>query len=589
TAPAAIPATRTAANAQPATARASSLPAPLADLPPLNLDLAEMAASDVATSSRDMLRGMKTGDLGTESPFIPPRSAREGGVAAADGVDEAVAGILGDIDGRLAEGNLLVVWLLDASISLVDDRRQIAQRLEPFYQGIGIRDKKTQTVFSNAVVAFGNQTKELVKPTHFNGKIVRAVNNVPIDESGLENVMTAVEQCVHKYRGRWKDDMLIVVWTDESGDDILRLEQTIRLCREQRVVVTVVGPSSVLGSERGSHQYTDPASGFSFLLPVKRGPDTSLPERLMIPYWHASLFNAWQKNGAVVAQGVQGFGGPHRERLLSGFGPYALTRLALQTGGSFTLLDRPADRGPFDLHKLRDYLPDYNAAEHYLQETQSQPLRQAVSTAVMRTYHEAFSHPPTMGFFGAGAMRYPFGMSAVYLPPTRFRDMLAESLPAEERRAAAALRIIEQGLADFDGQTDYEALYEEEDSRRWRAWYDLTRGRLLANSVRYQEYLLACQLVRNGAGQNSETNHVVLRPAEEFISQGSRQRAEQAGRLLNRCIEENPSTPWALLAQWELEYPLGLRIESSVIPRPPPAVAAPAAGAGGGGVSLPKL
>lgn len=564
-----------------------SADAPLDRPPPPRLDMS-VAAPEMLSMSSDPLRGVRTSDLGTESKMVPPRAASQGGVVEAAGVGGALDGILGDISGRIEDRNLLVVWLLDASISLVDDRRQIAERLEPFYQQIGVRDKKSQTVLTNAVVAFGAQTKELIKPTHFNGRIVRAVNSVPVDETGLENVMTAVEQCVHKYRSRWKDDILIVVWTDESGDDILRLEQTIRLCREQGVVVTVVGPTAVLGSERGSHLYTDRDSGFTFRLPIKRGPDTSLPERLMIPYWHESTFAPWTQGGAVIAQGAQWYGGPHREGLLSGFGPYALTRLALQTGGTFMLLDREADRGPFDFEALQLYLPDYESAEEYLRGTQADPLRRAVSRAVMRTFHESLQQPPVLEFFGIRGPRYPFATLSMYMTPTRFRDQLSEQLGAEERKVAAALRVIEQALGDFAQGEDYEALYNKESSPRWRAWYDLTRGRLLANSVRYSEYLHLCQAVRRPGGLEGETNHLAFHSAAKLISQGSAPRAAEAERLLTRCIEENSETPWAMLAQWELDHPLGLVAEQTAIPMPPPAPAVPVSG-GGGGVSLPNL
>ena len=56
-------------------------------------------------------------------------------------------------------------------------------------------------------------------------------------------------KCAQHYRQSWRDKQLaIVIWTDESGDDVTNLEDAIKVCREQKVAVSVVGPSSVLGA-----------------------------------------------------------------------------------------------------------------------------------------------------------------------------------------------------------------------------------------------------------------------------------------------------------------------------------------------------
>ena len=115
------------------------------------------------------------------------------------------------------------------------------------------------------------------------------------------------------------------------------------MCRQQDAIIHVVGPNAVFGSERGTHLWRDSGTGFTFQLPVKRGPETSLPERLMLPYWHGFQFPPAMMNGNLVGQDLPWYGGAMREGMLSGFGPYALTRLALQTGGTFTVLNRPGD------------------------------------------------------------------------------------------------------------------------------------------------------------------------------------------------------------------------------------------------------
>ena len=56
-----------------------------------------------------------------------------------------------------------------------------------------------------------------------------------------------------------------------------------------------------------------------------------------------------------------------------------------------------------------------------------------------------------------------------------------------------------------------------------------------------------------------------------------RRAAAEAQRLLRRCITNNPGTPFALLAQWELDRPFGLAVQQIVIPEPPRVLIQPVA------------
>lgn len=496
--------------------------------------------------------------------------AANGGVVAAGDVNNAVDGVLKGIQGELDKGDVLVCWLIDSSESLADDRQTIATRVEPFFRKIEAQDPKKSHRLLNSVVAYSDTTWEVLKPTNFSSQIVEAIRSLPLATSGVENVMTAVDQCIEQYGRKWKGGMVIVVWTDESGDDILYLEQVIQKCKRRNIIVSVVGPTAVLGSEGGRHHWVDKPTGFAFLLPIKRGPDTSLPERLLLPYWHDSPLAPWIRDGAIPASGTPWYGGPHREGLLSGVGPYALTRLALETGGTFTLLDRKEDRGPFQWEVMKRYLPDYASASEYLDTVNAKPLRKAVSAAVMATYQDLNLFPPAMAFVLHRYPYYPYPIVSPYYTPEQFRNLLREEVPKQQLIVKATNRVIEEALAKFptDGM---ETEYAAERSLRWRAWYDLTRGRLLAMSVRQLEYVLACEKLLQFSMLKPDTNHVVLKPSPHYLA-GSiiEPRAREAFRLLSRCAKENTGTPWALLAEWELKNELGIEIEQKVIPVPKP-------------------
>ena len=104
--------------------------------------------------------------------------------------------------------------------------------------------------------------------------------------------------------------------------------------------------------------------------------------------------------------------------------------------------------------------------------------------------------------------------------------------------------------------------YDREHSPRWRAWYELTRGRLLAVSVRAEEYRLALEAIMKRDALRSSTNGLVIGPSTRMRSSGVyTERAEEARELLTRCLKTHADTPWAYLAERELAYGLGIQIQ----------------------------
>jgi len=64
------------------------------------------------------------------------------------------------------------------------------------------------------------------------------------------------------------------------------------------------------------------------------------------------------------------------------------------------------------------------------------------------------------------------------------------------------------------------------------------------------------------------------------------ERAKEGQRLLQRCLDKNPGTPWAFLAARELEHPVSVDFNWRYIPPPPPV---PYRGGGGGGSPAPQI
>jgi len=107
----------------------------------------DMESSPWVVDARNLME--KLG--GVAKPSLPDA----GQVREADSVEGATGGVVGDILGQLAEGDLLVVWLLDQSISLHDDRQRVAAKLSELFRQTHEEAQKSGHVFKNAAVAFG--------------------------------------------------------------------------------------------------------------------------------------------------------------------------------------------------------------------------------------------------------------------------------------------------------------------------------------------------------------------------------------------------------------------------------------------------
>lgn len=140
--------------------------------------ITELSLDPLMVEPPTFVRGVESGDLRT------PSVGSSGTLDNVFTVDEAVDRVTDGIKGRLQTGDLLVVWLLDASNSLVDDRQRVAQRLESFFNeiksgGAELEDRE----FLNAVVSFGARLNERVAPTESIDRVVRSVKKIPTDSN----------------------------------------------------------------------------------------------------------------------------------------------------------------------------------------------------------------------------------------------------------------------------------------------------------------------------------------------------------------------------------------------------------------------
>lgn len=463
-------------------------------------------------------------------------------------IDSALDRVTWEIARNLQERKVLVIWLLDASESLTEQRAAIARRLDRIYGELDALQHEDQIPrfqrpLLTAVAAYGLRTEFLTAaPTDDFREIQQAIETVPLDASGVENVFTAVTQVMRRwgeYRALQGRRIMLVTVTDESGDDFAEHETAINVCRRYGAGAYVIGPAAVFGRREGYVPYVAPENGQTYRLPVDLGPETAMFESLQMPFW---------------------FDGPQYEYLSAGYGPYALARLVKETSGvyfmtSMTTMDGLAPLGEFDKLALKPFEPEYDfgSRAEYEAELLAHPLR----AAVVRAARLSRDFQPE----GTPQLR-------LRVQPDNFRQVATDA----QRTVARSEYMVDAILQAFP--PGIEAQYDTEPSLRWRMVFNLTYGRLLALKVRCLEYNSALAELKGSlteADIASTSNEWIFRPSETInYATQVRQLAAKAEQLLARVVDEAPGTPFAVLAQRELKDAFGMRVIERFIPPPAP-------------------
>ncbi len=472
----------------------------------------------------------------------------------------------------LEERPTLVVWLFDQSGSLLRQRTEIRDRFDKIYEELGVvsqsrtkkltKSERNELPLLTSIVGFGQDVKLFTEePTDDLDEIKAVVDSLPVDTSGIERPFTAVELATDRYKPFRRStssigplrNVLLVVVSDERGDDIERLEPAIASCRRWGMPVYIIGSPAPFGREHTLIKYVDPDPEYDQTpqwAQVDQGPESLMPEQVRI-----------------------GFSGSFQDEPVidSGFGPYGLTRLAVETGGIFFTVhpNRNVNRDisrreiePFsaDLRRFFDpnimsrYRPDYLSPQEYEKRLKASPLRTALVSAAVQTVPAL--DRPQMRF-----VRRSEAQLAMEL--TRAQQDAAKLEPTLVRLAA----ILEPGMK----------VRQSETVPRWRAGYDLAMGRVLAQKVRTETYNAMLAKAKRGMPFSDEKNNTWVIAPDDEISVGSKweREAALAKELLQEVVQQHAGTPWAHLASEELKAPLGWRWNEDYTDLAPPAAPGP--------------
>jgi hypothetical protein len=475
---------------------------------------------------------------------------------------EGTTGAIGAIDRitheillSLEERKTLVVWLFDQTASLIPQRKAIRDRFERIYKELGIIEATSNEAFVkhddkpllSAVVAFGEGVHFITKkPTDDLAELKKAVMDVPNDSSGVENTFTAIHEAAKRFgeyryttseRSEPERNVMIVVFSDEAGEDQeKKAEEAIRLCRRLAMPVYVIGVPAPFGRKETRMKWVDPDPNYDQTPTwgrVEQGPESLLPEQIKL-----------------------GFSGIYddEEPIDSGFGPYLLTRMCVETGGIYFAVHPNRDVGrPVGRNETAPY---------------SAYLRNFFDSEVMRRYRpEYVSVGEYQKRLNQNKARWVLVQAANASQVNQMRDPRLEFVKTEEAAFANALSAAQQAAAALEPRINnlYELLRQGEAEReketvpRWQAGYDLAMGRVLAVKVRTETYNAMLAAAKRGLKFTNERNNTwLLKPSNE-ISAGSQyvKLAERAKMYLTRVVKEHPKTPWAMLAERELKDPMG--------------------------------
>ena len=200
------------------------------------------------------------------------------------GVEGAVDRVAMELLNRLERGKTLVVWAFDASRSLLVEREKLAKHIEQVYAHINQLDKDQVAVgdaLMTMVVGFGQTRKAMLpRPPATRPPSSSAIREVPDDTTGIETTFQTVTNIVKSW-GKFKDakgqayQTIVIVVTDEVGDDQPQLESAIATASAAKVPVYVLGSPALFGKVKGRMNFTDPKTKKTYYnLEVTQGPES---------------------------------------------------------------------------------------------------------------------------------------------------------------------------------------------------------------------------------------------------------------------------------------------------------------------------
>ncbi|WP_158545396.1 vWA domain-containing protein [Bremerella cremea] len=421
----------------------------------------------------------------------------------------------------------MLVWVVDSTVSateLRDDWAKAAKKLYSEFDKNGLPSGKPPKDLATAIVSFGEKANfVLEEPTSDFQEVIASIDKIPRDDSGKEATFDTISQVLDKYgplKSQQLRELLVVVVTDEAGDDWQNVDAVVEKANSTGVRLYAIGVPAPMG--RMVAEVPPGESRSDGQMAMIQGPETR----------HSQRINMKFSSG--------GFGG---EDVDSGYGPFGLGYLAYQTRGEF-LVSRlrsapwPGSAMRFSDEVMRKYPPQYLTEQAYQAMLAENKALDALDRAAGQGQVEAMAYPSSQ---------------FVVLDEARLKNALDGA-----QRIAARLEPLVNAVYEplAAGEKDRDKIQD----KRWQASYDLALGRAAANKARVDGYNQMLAILKGGRKFEDPTHNTwKLEPADSLEEAGSRleKMRLQAKQYLERVIKEHPDTPWAYFAERELEMPIG--------------------------------
>jgi hypothetical protein len=487
-----------------------------------------------------------------DASHAPARAgAGSGFVTGGKSEDAAIKKVLTAVNQSLELGPTLVIWIVDRTPSSQKIVTEGVRAARSFYDTQEVRqlslssDKKLLTT----VVAFDEEVDFLLDPPASDWQQVKdAFDKLQPSAAGREKTFTAIKETLAKYlkfRTEERREVVLVVMTDEAGDDASLVDELVDTTRKAALQVYVLGSPAPWG--QANPNQPDPKkpdlSKSDDSSPV-HGPESFASERVDI-----SMMK--------ISYGYNPDSGAKLDQIDSGFGPFALERLCRASGGQF-LIVRPevgsaykyggmtytfwpsGSETRFTIENVSKYTPDYVSEAEYRRLLTENACRQALHNAAQL---------PTLSIDEFPDLRFPRDARTT-------EAKLKQNFDRAQQYAARHAPNVDRF---YNALAPGESARETLTGARWQAQYDLAMGRVMGIKARIDGYnSMIAALKRGKTFSNPASTEWILQPADAYETESTiRKMAERAKMYLERVKNEHIGTPWAKIAEEELKSPFG--------------------------------
>jgi len=453
--------------------------------------------------------------------------------------------------------DLNVIWLLDASISVSAQREEVKTRFNKILQELALSENTTNEV-NHVIASFGSGLQILNPiPSRDIDILQKAIDNIMLDESGVENVFSAVGELSKKYISSKDMKAMIIIFTDEVGDDIKNLELVANIARKNNVTVYAVAPPAPFGRSIVEFKYVDPDPKFSQeerWVQIQQGPE--------------SLFQTVLNLRSLPID---------RDAIDSGFGSFGLSKLCADTGGLYFSVHpnrsnnkvKKKDIAPlasnitmfFNGEDMIRYRPDYGSIAAQTRDASTNKIKAALVNACQIPVDIVGEQTMDFTAFSEGEFAEQLGMAQRFSAKIEPKINMVWNILQEVEKSSDNIK-----------------------EKRWDASYHLAMGRILAAKCRIELYNLMLANAKSGLKkENEKSNTWTLEYYNEVDSKNSQidKAFQSAQKHLQYVVDNFPNTPWSYVAALELETPMGYKwVEGYKEP--------PQMGEGGGGNNMPQ-